>query len=136
MSNDIEILAGQRLVASVRNAFPDEALFVDKRLAEDFYDVEESPHTWLERFSQLTTDAIKDGDRSKALAHLKLLSSLLTAADEPTARCIDVAYVESLLWDIADDDAIKFQGWQLIPSNLQAQYLAMWGERPFMHGIG
>ena len=35
------------------------------------------------------------------------------------------------MWDIEDNE-IKRKGWMLIPDNLQALYVAMWGEQPFM----
>ena len=131
MSYEADLRAGQRIVETVRSTFPCEAKPIDTRLRADYFDTEESPHVWLELFSQLTTDAIKVGEFSKASSHLKLLSALLTSADEPTRRCIDVAYVESLMWDIEDNE-IKRKGWMLIPDNLQALYVAMWGEQPFM----
>jgi len=37
------------------------------------------------------------------------------------------------MWDI-NDDKLKSQGWGLVPENLRALYVAMWGERPFMTG--
>jgi hypothetical protein len=58
----------------------------------------------------------------------------LDRGDEATTRCIDVAYVESLMWDIKDDK-LKQKGWKLIPTNLRALYVAMWGEQPFMKGV-
>jgi len=131
MPTDNELLAGQRIVASVRSAFPDDARLIDTSLRDDHFEVEESPHIWLERFSQFTTNAIKRGQYATASEHLNLLSALLTAADEPTIRCIDVAYVESLMWDIEDGN-VKHEGWRLIPSNLQSLYTAMWGKQPFM----
>ena|SRR5690348_16982872 len=131
MSYDMDLRAGQRIVEEVRSAFPCEAQSIDTGLLADYFDIDKSPHVWLERFSQLTTNAIKVGEFSKASTHLKLLSALLTSVDEPTKRCIDVAYVESLMWDIEDNE-MKRKGWMLIPNNLQALYVAMWGEQPFM----
>jgi hypothetical protein len=131
MSLDDAVLAGQKIVASVRAAFPDEARSVDKILLDDCFEVEESPHIWLEHFSQLTTDAIKAGQFDHASAHLNLISHLLEGADELAVQCIEVAYVESLLWDIKDRSK-KHAGWLLIPENLRALYLGMWGPTPFM----
>jgi hypothetical protein len=88
---------------------------------------------WVERFSQQTTDAIKGRDFIKAEAHLKLLSRLLASGDEATIRCIDVAYVESLIWDVKDEK-LKKHGWSLIPANLRSLYIGMWGEKSFMKG--
>lgn len=113
-------------------AFPDEAAAIDELLLRDGYE-EAAYFTWIERFSQLTTDAIKRGDFEKAAGHMNLLSCVFASGDEATKRCIDVAYVESLMWDIKEEK-LKREGWRLIPSNLRALYIAMWGERPFMSG--
>lgn len=126
-----ESLAALRVVAAVRAAFPAEAAAADAVLEQHGY--EDAPYIWLERFSQFTTDAIKRGDFSLASQHLVLLSRLLAAGDELTARCIDVAYVESLMWDVGDEK-LKREGWRLIPDNLRALYVAMWGHPPFMTG--
>ena len=133
MSITDEMLAGQKIVASVRGAFPEDAARIDAILRDNCFDVEESPHIWLEHFSQFTTNAIKVSQFDVAKAHLGLISSLLEGADEPSIRCIDVAYVESLLWDIRDA-RLKHEGWLLIPHNLKSLYIAMWGMGPFMQG--
>jgi hypothetical protein len=116
----------------VRAAFPDEAESVDAVLEQQGH--EDAPHIWFERFSQLTTDAIKRRDFSKATKHVALLSRLVASGDEQTARCVDVAYVEALMWDIKDDK-LKREGWKLMPANLRTLYVAMWGHRPFMKGV-
>ena len=129
--SDAETVAAFQVVESVRTAFSDEGARVDAILLRDGY--EDAPHIWLEHFSQFTTDAIKRGEFAKATEHLNLLSALVLGGDEPTTRCIDVAYVESLMWDI-EDDKLKREGWKLIPANLRVLYVALWGERPFMKG--
>jgi hypothetical protein len=129
MSADPEHSAAVRIVEALRAAFPEQAAQIDGALDRDGY--EDAPHTWVERFSQFTTDAIKRGESSTAIAHLSLVSRLLAAGDEPTRRCIDVAYVESLMWDIKDE-RLKREGWKLVPENLRKLYVAMWGERSFM----
>lgn len=131
MSADAEVLAGQRLVERIRRAFPGDAELVDARLHGDGFAVEDAPHIWVEHFSQRTTDALNRGDIATFKAHLGPISSILTSADQPTTRCIDVAYVESLMWDVKDESLLR-NGWRLIPPNLQALYIALWGERPFM----
>ncbi|QTN21464.1 hypothetical protein HZ992_14855 [Rhizobacter sp. AJA081-3] len=132
MSADPEQLAALRIVEAIRAAFPAEAAEIDELLARDGY--ENAPHTWVERFSQFTTDAIKRGEVTTASAHLNLLSRLLAQGNDFTLRCIDVAYVESLMWDV-EDEKLKKSGWKLVPANLRALYVEMWGERPFMKGV-
>jgi hypothetical protein len=132
MSQNPENIAAGQIVKSVRAAFPDEAVLIDAMLFRDGYD-EDACFTWLEHFSQFTTDAMGRRDFPKAMEHLDLLSQLLARGDERTKKCIDVAYVESLMWDVRDQK-LKSEGWKLIPSNLKALYVAMWGEQPFMKG--
>ena len=133
MSASADELAALRIAESVRAAFHEEATLVDAILVQDGYD-EAAYFSWLERFSQFTTDAVKRGEFTRAAEQLNLISRLLAAGDEATMRCIDVAYVESLLWDIADDE-LKREGWKLVPTNLRALYVAMWGEPAFTKGV-
>jgi hypothetical protein len=123
--------AANRVVERVRTAFPAEAQAVDAVLLQDGFVPLEAPNIWVERFSQRTTDALKGGDTARAGEHLKFISHMLDGADEPTIRCIDVSYVESLMWDIKDVKR-KAEGWKLVPANLRQLYIAMWGEQPFM----
>lgn len=129
MSTHSESAAAVRIVEALRAAFPEQASQIDEALDREGF--EDAPHTWIERFSRSTTAAIKRGESSTAAAHLGLVSRLLATADEPTLRCIDVAYVESLMCDIKDE-AIQRQGWKLVPQNLRRLYVAMWGPKPFM----
>jgi hypothetical protein len=133
MSVDTEHLAALRIVESIRTAFPEEAALADQALARDGYD-ENAHFTWLERFSEFTTDAIKQRGFSVATKHLNLLSGLLARGDEATVRCIDVAYVEPLMWDIKDEE-LKREGWRLFPANIRKLFIAMWAEQPFMKGV-
>lgn len=126
---DADHLAACQVVESVRGAWPEEAALIDADLQTCGY--EDAHHTWLERFSQFTTNAIGRGEFSTASRQLNFLSQLLAAGDEATARCIDVAYVESLMWDVKDPK-MKREGWKLMPANLRALYVQMWGQQPFM----
>ncbi|RQP25420.1 DUF7674 family protein [Piscinibacter terrae] len=131
MSADARNFADLQIVEAIRAAFPEDAEFIDSALGIEY---ENAHHTWVERFSQLTTDAIRRGEFTRAAEHLKLISALLARGDDSTLRCIDVAYVESLMWDIKDEST-KREGWKLIPANLKSLYIGMWGEKPFMKGV-
>lgn len=132
MSDSRELLSARDIVLSVRASFREAAEDIDANMLSCGYD-EDATHAWLERFSQLTTDAIKRKDFDTARGHLSLMSRLLSSCGEEATKCIDVAYVESLLWDIRDE-TLKREGWKIIPANLRALYLAMWRERDFMKG--
>ncbi len=130
MPNHANALAETKVIQAIRNLFPKEAERIDEFVASSKGD-KTTTYIWLEHFSQFTTDAIKRGDFENAEKHLKLLSNLILNADETTNRFIDVAYVESLMRDIKDKK-LKRQGWKLIPENLKALYIAMWGKQDFM----
>lgn len=123
--------AAHRIVERLRAAFPNDAACVDRRVADQGLGRHESPYSWVEHFSQLTTDAIKGKDLTTAERHLQEVSAILASGDEEVVRCIDVAYVECLMWDIRDEKR-KAEGWRVMPDNVRRLYLGMWGERPFM----
>jgi hypothetical protein len=125
--------AAHRIVERLRAAFPEDAARADRRVADQGFDAGDAPYAWVEHFSQFTTDAIKGKDFVTAENHLREVSAILAGGNEEIARCIDVAYVESLMWDIRDEKR-KAEGWRLVPHNLRGLYVAMWGERPFMKG--
>lgn len=125
--------AAHRIVERLRAAFPEDAARADKRAFDHGFEPGEAPYSWVEHFSQLTTDAIKGQDFATAERHMREVSAILAAGDEEVIRCIDVAYVESLMWDIRDDKR-KAEAWKLVPGNLRRLYVAMWGEKPFMKG--
>ncbi len=131
MSFDTKNVTAERIVESIRRAFPKEAAIIDTIVKRDGF--ENAHYIWVEQFSHLTTDAIRTCDYEKAKAHLILLSGVLGRGDDATKRCIDVAYVEPLMWDIKDDK-VKREGWELMPENLRSLYVEMWGQKPFMKG--
>lgn len=114
----------------IREAFPDDASWADVKMQVQGFDMEEAPHVWIEQFSQRTTELLKSADWFKAGRHFDVMSKILETADSATTRCIDVSYVENLMWDM--DVEGKRQSWSCLPQNLRALYVAMWGERPFM----
>jgi hypothetical protein len=120
---------GNRVVEAIRKAWPEEAALIDADLHVCGY--ENAPHAWIERFSQFTTDAIGRGEFATASRQLELLSQLAAAGGETTTQCIDVAYLESLMWDVKDSK-MKRESWRLMPDNLRALYVGMWGEQAFM----
>jgi len=126
--------AAQQLVEKIIAAFPDDSAVVDARVQSQGFEPKDAPYIWIEQFSQLTTDALKAGDTTKARSHLQLISGLLDSPDGASANCVDVAYVEPLMWNMSEEE--KKQGWLAIPQNLRNLYVAMWGKRPFMEHPG
>jgi hypothetical protein len=134
MSKNEDTQAARRIVKSIRLVFPEDAAAIDALLLQDGYEVSDFTYPWIDWFSQFTTDAIKKRDFLKAEKHLKLLSHLLEGGNAEITRCIDISYVEPLMWNIYDNE-LKKEGWKLFPINLRVLYLDMWEEQPFMKGI-
>lgn len=125
---DLEI---EKFIFEIRDKFPDVADRMDKWLNHLGLEPEDSMYTSMfEAFSQATTDAIKMRDEDTALKHLTYMSQKLINATTAVAEYIDVYYVESLLWDIKDNELRKW-GWSLIPKNLQDLYIGVWGAQRF-----
>jgi len=122
-------MAASNSVLEMRQAiagrFPDEARRADTRLVDGYFDPD-AHATWLEEFSQATTDAMKKRDEKAVKDQLSFMSEQLVHGDAVVRQHIDVFYVESLMWDL--DETLKSWAWGLIPSNLKELYVAMWGE--------
>ena len=84
----------------------------------------------IERFSQLTTEAIARFDDRTAMAYLEFMNQQLRLGDTDVQKIIDVYFVESLMWNI-NDKKRKQWGWSLIPEPMKTLYVAMWGNPDF-----
>lgn len=123
-----------RLLDNLYATFPDAAKDLDFNLKEMWdYEPHERNEAWtmlIERFSQLTTDAIARGDENTAKRYLKFMEEQYKRGGSDCKKAIDTYYVESLLWDIKDLKVKKW-GWSLIPDTLKELYVGMWGEPKF-----
>ena len=86
---------------------------------DDAYEV------WIERFCDLTNEAMAERDRATVQTHLAFISHLLSEADGDGRRAIDVHYAENMMCNLEPD--VKRWAWTQVPANLQQLYLDMWG---------
>jgi hypothetical protein len=125
---------GIQLLNAIYSEFPEVADELDKTLKHNWdHEPHERNEMWallIERFSQLTTDAISRGDEEKAKIYLHFMEKKFLSGGKDCRKAIDVCYVETLLWDIKDLKKKK-RGWSLIPKTLQELYIAMWGNPNF-----
>ena len=56
--------------------------------------------------------------------HLIFFSRQFDMGSESVKSCIDVSYVENLMWDLEIED--KKWAWSLFPENLKTLYIDMW----------
>ena len=122
------------LLDAIYDQFPEVAADLDSTLKEGWgYEPEERIEMWtglIERFSQLTTDAISRGDEKTAREYLDFMEKQYCSGGENCKKAIDVYYVEPLLWDIKDLNKKK-RGWALMPDSLKTLYASMWGKPDF-----
>lgn len=122
------------LLDAICATFPEVAEELDRTLKDVWeYGPHDRHRVWtdlIERFSQITTDAIRRNDEQTARAYLSFIEDKYRSAGAHARKAIDVYYVESLLWDIKDVKQ-KTWGWSLIPKPLQDLYVAMWGQPEF-----
>jgi hypothetical protein len=122
----------KRIIAAVRESFPEIAIRMDQWLANSWEATADLPYAMLlEEFSQATTDAIANGDETTARKYLGFVAEQLQSASTEEQQFIDVYFVESLLRSIKDEDTKRW-GWQLIPDRLQKLYLDCWGNPTFL----
>ncbi len=120
MNHRAAVVSMKRAIAEY---FPKEAEEVDAQML-DFDD--DAYEVWLERFCDVTSDAMKRRDAVQVDAYLSFVSQQLTDADEDMRSALNVAYAENLMSNL-DVDAKRW-AWPRVPANLKRLYLEMWGE--------
>lgn len=128
MNNDKEEI---KLLNAIYDTFPEVADDLDFTLKKNWeYEPHERNEMWtglIERFSQITTDAISRGDDNTARKYLLFMEGQYLSGGVDLKKAVDTYYVESLLWNIKGTKR-KARGWSLIPETLQELYVAFWGE--------
>lgn len=123
------------LLNAIYDEFPEVAKDLDYTLKYNWeYEPHERNEMWtglIERFSQLTTDAISRVDENTAKQYLSFMEGHYLRGSENVKKAINICFVESLLWDIKDEKTKKW-GWSLIPKPLQQLYIGLWGEPKFI----
>jgi ribonucleotide reductase beta subunit family protein with ferritin-like domain len=81
------------------------------------------------QFCELTNKAMRNRDENTLLKHLNYMSRKLRTANKTEYEYIDVSYVESLMWNVNNEES-KW-AWQFFPENIKDLYTAMWGSPKF-----
>lgn len=122
----------EKLIAEIRQMFPEVSGIFDEWIENNWADPDDTPYSLLlERFSQATTDAIKIGNNERAEEYLKFISAKLSSSEQENEKSlIDSCYVEHLIWDDFSGDR-KRKCWELMPKNLQKLYFNFWGRKTY-----
>lgn len=92
------------------------------RLLGDFTDSEYYSHSWFEALANaLNKEMGREVPAASYEELLAVISSSFESGDEAVQKCIDVAFVENLFWQVS---RVKCQTyWAVLPENLKDLYL-------------
>ena len=123
MDKDAEI---RDFIRTIRNALPNAAEKTDAIMHEcGFESDEEAEYLWVEAFADVTNMYVHQRNQHEVEEQLRFFSEQFDRGTDTVKNCIDVSYVENLMWNLKAED--KKWVWHQIPENLQRLYIAMWG---------
>lgn len=123
MDSDKEIKA---FIQVIRSGLPETANWADALLHERGWELEDvEDYLWVEALADVTNQSIHQRDERSFLGQVELVARQYDGGSKPMRNCIDVAYVENLMWNLPDHD--KKWAWSRLPENLKKLYVAMWG---------
>lgn len=123
-----ELVEQKQLVGRIRKRFPAEAALTDQWLVDRGYDqtdFEEMTYAWVEAFADRTTDAVREKDAAKVKDQTDYMAKEYQAGSEVVRNIIDVAYAESIMWNVENAD--KAWAWPNIADKVRRLYEAIWG---------
>lgn len=88
----------------------------------DFTDSEYYSYSWFEALAHaLNKEMSRRVPVSQYQELLYLISSSFESGDEDVRKCIDVAFVENLFWQVSRDKAVDY--WGALPENLKSLFI-------------
>lgn len=132
-SSEFEPLPNNELsefIKSIRQELCDAAKKTDQIMLSRGFDPDgEFYYLWVEAFADTTNQLIRERNEQEFQKHLVFFSKQLDRGNDLIKKCIDVSYVENLMWNLENKD--KKWAWPQIPKNLKRLYLVMWGKPTF-----
>lgn len=115
---------------AIRLALPDAAVRTDEIMCEHGLDSHENAeYLWVEALADVTNRQIRQRNQKKVTTQLLFLSEQFEHGTDTVKNCIEVSYVENLMWNLNSED--KKWAWPQIPENFQRLYIAMWDQPIF-----
>ena len=117
-------------VAAIRQMLPNAAAKTDQIMIGRGFELEEEAHyLWIEALADVSNSLIREKNENEFKKHMDYFSVQYDQGSESVKNCIDVSYVENLMWDLKAED--KKWALPLIPDNLMKLYDAMGGQPSF-----
>jgi hypothetical protein len=120
-----------RLYLDVHARFAGLASRADQLHAEDdgWEPDPEDPYLWFERLSNAINQVMVRGEVRTDIQQLfAFISNAFLSGDEELYKCIDVAFVENLFWQVPVAQCDKY--WSVLPDPLQKLYIGFFGRLP------
>lgn len=113
------------LVKLIRSYFPAASEKTDESMIRmGFEDESEAYGIWVEAFANETNSLMRERRQTEVEKHLIFFERQFDMGSDSVKSCIDVSYVENLMWDLEIED--KKWAWSLFPENLKLLYIDMW----------
>ena len=123
MDKDAEI---RYFIKAIRKALPNAAEKTDAIMHErGFESDQEAEYLWVEALADVTNMYVHQRNQHEVGEQLRFFSEQFDLGTDTVKNCIDVSYVENLMWNLNVED--KKWVWLQIPENLQRLHIAMWG---------
>jgi hypothetical protein len=112
-------------VQLIRSQFPLASTRTDQLMAERGFEIEDDLlYLWIEALADVTNEFIRQRSESEIRRLFAFFSFRFDTENEKIKNCIEVSYVENLMFNAGTADA-KWT-WPYFPENLKRLYVAMW----------
>ncbi len=113
-------------VGLIRSQFPLASTRTDQLMVERGFEIENDLfYLWIEALADVTNEFIQQKSESEIRCLFAFFSRRFDTENEKIKNCIEVSYVENLMFDAGNADAEW--AWPYLPENLKRLYVAMWG---------
>ncbi len=110
---------------SIKERYPTISAKADaeyERLWGDFTDPEYYSYSWFEALANaINKEMSREVPASEYQELLAVVSSYFESGDEAVRKCIDVAFVENLFWQVSQAKSAAY--WAALPKNLKGLYI-------------
>lgn len=118
---------------SIKNRYPAISAKADEeyqRLWGDFTDASYDSYSWFEALANaINKDMGCEVPASEHQELLAVISSYFEFGDESVRKCIDVAFVENLFWQVPKTQSVTAY-WGFLPNNLKDLYIDFHHQSP------
>jgi hypothetical protein len=117
----------------IKKQFPEISEKADREYARQWDDIQDSEfysYSWFEALSNaLNREMCRATSALEYCDLFSTISSHFETGDDDIKKCVDVAFVENLFWEVPKLKSEPY--WKVMPENLKQLYLAFHRRPPF-----